>query len=268
MPEVDRLIRYRLRGDAPAYQHGQGEIWAATDLLFDDRVAIKFVKAGLGSDASALESFRKEAAVGARLSRVSPNVVPVRDYGCTNDRVFFVMDWIEGDNLSQSLGRLTMNAVLSVLRPVTAAVQLAHASGVVHSDIAPANILRHAATRQVYLADFGYLKIVDTVLVSAGHVSLMVGGRRYFMPLEHLCSPSRINGSTDVYALALTMHMLLTGEELPIGEDGAFRVPGVLMVKREGRPAPDLVRQILERFVVGRSDADTADEFRGYLDRL
>src|SRR5437867_1175294 len=81
MTPLAKLVRYQLDVEAPVAQHGQGEIWKATDLLFDEIVALKQIRADLQDDPSALESFRKEAAAGARLGRLSANIVPVRDYG-------------------------------------------------------------------------------------------------------------------------------------------------------------------------------------------
>ena len=268
MTALSELVRYRIETEDPVAKHGQGEVWKATDLLFDELVALKQIRADLRSDRKAIETFRKEASAGARLARLNPHVVPVHDYGRVGDVLFFAMDWIAGGHLGHKCGRVSLRRALSIMRQVTSAVIVAHANGIVHSDIAPMNILEHESTRQVYLTDFGYLKVIDSVLVSRGETSLMTGFRPYYLPPEHLHDPEAINKSSDVYALALTLHMLLSGEALVRSPGGILTVPGVIRVKQEGREAPDEVRKLLQRFVVDRTENDSVTDFRTQLDKI
>lgn len=266
MNPLNELVRYEILSDEPEFQHGQGRIWKANDWLLKKMVAIKEIRADLRDDPAAIGSFRGEAAAGARLE--SPNIVKVTDFGQVGGLLYFVMEWIEGGNLEGACGNISLGKAKSVIRQMCNALLVAHRNGVVHSDIAPANILYDKNSYCYKLADFGYLKIIDSILISRGMKSMMVGGREYFLPPEHFFDPFKINESTDVYALAVTLYTLLTRKRLGSYELGRLKVPGVIQVRHENKDAPDEVRQLLNRFIEGRQDTDTIEEFRRYLDRI
>lgn len=268
MAALSDLVRYQLYSNGPEFRHGQGAIWRARDLLFDEDVAIKEIQADLRDDTEAVRTFSKEAAAGARLGRICTNIVKVSDYGRIDEVLYFVMEWIEGGNLGNRCGHISLQEAKSIMRQICNAVDTAHRNGIVHSDIAPLNILYDQNADHYKLADFGYLKIVDSILISAGSGPMLRGGRQYFLPLEHLRAPERINKSTDVYAMALTFHALLSGQALSADNHGRLKVPGVIQVRHENKSAPDEVRQLLGRFVEGQQDTNSVDEFRRYLDRI
>lgn len=268
MTPLSKLVRYRLLGENPEHQHGQGGIWKARDLLNDEDVALKEIRADLRDDPAAIESFRKEAAAGARLSKESPNIVKIVDYGQIEGTLYFAMEWIVGGNLSSRCGHMSLQEAKSTIRQILGAVSVAHRHSIVHSDIAPANVLYDKNTDRYKLADFGYLKVLDSSLLSRGIGSMLIGGRAYFLPPEHLFSPESINASTDIYALALTMLALVSGTTLKANDHGRLIVPGVIQIRHEGRSAPDQLRQLLSRFVEGRREDDSVEEFRSYLDRI
>jgi serine/threonine protein kinase len=247
-----KLVRYEISPDAHPIQHGQGLVWRARDLLFDEDVALKELSIDLRSDRKALAAFRKEAAAGARLSRISPYVVRVSDFGEIDGILFFAMEWMDGGHLGYQCGKVSLTRAVHIVRQISRALETAHTSGIVHSDIAPENILADANRNAYKLADFGYLKVLDSTLLSRGETSLLAGGRLYYLPPSHLYDPSKINKSTDIYALALTLHRLVSGEQLARAPDGQLEMPGVIRVRHDGRPAPDQLRQLLSRFVEGR----------------
>ena len=265
--DFSRLIRYEPT-DRPPVQHGQGAVWQARDLLFSRLVAIKEIRADLQGVPTALRQFKKEAAAGARLGERCPNIVAVYDYGCTNGTLYFVMEWVDGGHLQPLCGNCSLEQAKSIIRQASNGVAIAHENGLVHSDIAPLNILHDTTGTTYKLSDFGYLKILDSVLVSQGSGPLPAGGRRYFMPPAHWMAPEQINESTDIYALALTLHALVTGEALQRRPDGQLVVPRPVIIRQEQRAAPDELRKLLARFIESRSDEDTIVEFREMLDRL
>lgn len=267
MTDLANLIRYELLAGTPIAQQGQGAVWKARDLLFDEIVALKEIRADLTDDPAAAASFKKEAAAGARLGRISPNIVKVNDYGKINNTFYFAMEWIEGGNLLHRCGSVSLPQAKSIILQVCHALRTAHRHSIVHSDIAPANILYDKAADCYKLADFGYLKILDSILISRGE-SLLIGGRTYYLPPEKLRSPEKINTSTDVYALALTFHYLLTRETLHSDSSGYLRTPGVIHVRHDNKSAPDQVRQLIERFVEGHRDTDNVDDLRIFLERI
>lgn len=268
MTALTKLLRYTLCSNEPLFQHGQGNVWKAKDQLFDQEVALKEIRADLRNDRAAIETFCKEAAVGARLGMQSANIVKVTDFGQIDDVLYFAMEWISGGNLADHCGHISFQDAKSIIRQICNAVALAHSKGIIHSDIAPVNILFDSKSGVYKLADFGYLKIVDSSLVSRGLGSMLIGGRSYFLPPEHRLSPQKINQSTDVYAIALTFHALLTGKALMVNETGMLEIPGVIRIRHENIDCPDQIRQLLNRFVGGRQESDSIEEFRAYFSRI
>jgi eukaryotic-like serine/threonine-protein kinase len=273
MVDFDKLVRYEVRPGKPI-KAGQGLIWRAKDLLIGDEVAIKEIQIDLDSDplltpdllAEKKQQFWREARVGARLGPECPNIVTIRDYGQVDGIPYFAMEWIDGGNLSGQSGRMSLQRAKGMLRQVSNAVKTAHQHGIVHSDIAPWNILYDSTVNYCKLTDFGFLKVLDSILISSG--AGIAGGRRPFMPPEHWQMPENINKSTDIYALAHTFYILLTGEQLVFGKEGKLKIPGVIYIKHESRSAPDEVRQLLNRFIAGRQEKDSVEDFLSYLDRI
>lgn len=264
---LGRLVRYAVVDETAAAQHGQGEVWRARDQLFGEDVAIKLIRTSLRFDASALASFSREAVAGARLGRLSTNIVPVVDYGIVLDTPYFVMRWVPGRTIDHSAGSITLRAALSIAVQAARALQVAHENGIVHSDVAPMNIIL-TSDGTAYLSDFGYLKIVDTLLVSQGQDSLMVGGRLSYMPPEVVYAPERINAATDVYALALTLFELISGELPPRDSSGTYIIPGVVWIRREEKPAPVSLRLLLVEYIEQHKDDHRIDQFLSDLRKV
>jgi serine/threonine protein kinase len=274
---IGNLFRYELLAEKPVHRGGCGHIWKARDLLYDRVVALKTIDEPLiwKSRETAQRAFRKEAMACARLSELTPYVVRVFDIGMADATLFYAMDWIEPEpgfhsiDLTERTGRLSLAAAKGVMLQTCEAVGVAHAKGIVHSDIAPSNILYDHSNRIYKLADFGLLKIVEETLISAQSGSLLVGGRRDFFPSEVLSDVSKISYASDVYALAVTFRVLVEGLAcLPANGGTLIPTPGVLRVLYEQRDAPDQFRQLLARFIDGHRQDDTVNEFLAYLHRI
>ena len=105
---------------------------------------------------------------------MSRYVVKVYDFGVIDNFPFFVMEWIEpelgssGIDMSYEMGRTSLSKAKRILFDICEALELAHSKGIVHSDIAPWNIVYDSKERVYKLSDFGLLKIVEERLVSKG----------------------------------------------------------------------------------------------------
>lgn len=274
---LKQLFRYEIVGDRPVGRGGCGHIWKAKDLLFDRPVALKTLGEPLIWDypEKGARAFRKEAMACARLSEVNPHIVKVFDIGLVDGVLFYAMQWFEPQqgyrsvDLSERAGKLTLAAVKGMMFQVCEAVSAAHARGIVHSDIAPNNILYDATNRMCFLADFGLLKIIEEQLVSRGSGSLLVGGRLDYLPQEVHRDVSRVGYGTDVYALGVTFRVLLEGTTCLPAEGGRLLpTPGAVRVRAEQRDAPDQVRQLLYRFLDQHKPTDSVDEFVAVLRRI
>lgn len=275
---LDLLFRYGDVSDTPAGKGGCGYVWRAHDLLFDRAVAIKTISefATWNLSNSARRSFIKEAQVGARLGNISRHIVKVNDFGVVDSVPYFVMEWIEPRDgqswidASHDMGRLSLAQVKALLFEISDAVSIAHNNGVVHSDIAPWNIVYDPTERVYKLCDFGLLKIVEENLVSHASGSLLVGGRVDFFPPTVRAGSEQISRASDVYALAVTLRVLLEGPGcLGFNGGNVTPTPGVITIQHAGRKdAPHQVRKLLLRFIDGHTPADNIQEFQEMLKRI
>jgi len=195
---------YRIDGVVGA--GGMGIVYEATQLALDRPVALKVLTAGHGS-AEFRARFRREAMLQAALDH--PNIVPVYEAGESEEGLFLAMRLVRGRDLKQlsEEGSLPPTRVLALLGQAAAALDEAHASGLVHRDVKPQNILvdddDHA-----FLADFGLTK-------GAGERGVTLTGQ-YTGSLDY-AAPETISGKTygpdaDLYAFAAVLYEALTGE--------------------------------------------------------
>ncbi len=199
--------RYRL--EAKIGSGGMGTVWRATDVLLDRTVAVKLLHEGLGSDAAFAERFRREARSAASLAH--PNVVAVYD---TGEAVvpFIVMEYVNGESLHQMLqrrGPLPVEDTARIARSVLAALAHAHARGLIHRDMKPANVLFDAATGQAKVVDFGIAKgLEDTGGLTK--TSGLIGTAAYLSPEQ--VSGQDATPASDLYAVGCMLYCCLAGE--------------------------------------------------------
>ncbi|RME56931.1 serine/threonine protein kinase [Candidatus Parcubacteria bacterium] len=281
MASVTDLYRYEIvskdsegKEPRPVAEHGMGVIYKAYDLLLDEIVALKVVRSEIltKQPKKAKRSFLAEAMAGARLGKQCPHIVKVLDIGQLEDILYMAQEWVPGGNIVRLCGKVTLFTAKSIILQIGNAVQIAHRNGIVHSDIAPANILFDSRRNIYRLSDFGLLKLMDKTSISiSGSSTFMTGGRRDFMPKEHFDDPGQINYSTDVYALAVTFYVLLTGELPPKGRDGRpdrEKMPGTIEVKGEGGRKVSKVIPLLDEFIFRHKDTHRIERFLQSLSQL
>jgi serine/threonine protein kinase len=164
------------------------------------------------------ERLRRELEVGLKLKH--PNLVRVHDFGELEGRPYLVVDFVEGEPLSDRLmrGPLEPALALSVLKDVASALDAIHAEGVVHRDVTPANIMLDVHDR-AYLTDFGLAVWTERPRITATGTAL--GTPLYMAPemlLERTTHPR-----ADLYSLAVVLYEMLTGCHLFAGDD-AYQV--------------------------------------------
>ncbi|WP_343602832.1 serine/threonine-protein kinase, partial [Mycobacterium sp.] len=187
---------------------GMGEVYRAYDTVKDRVVALKLLRPQFVADPSFQERFRRESRVAARLKE--PHVIPVHDWGEINGVLYIDMRLVEGSDLKTVLaegGPLNPGRATSIVAQVAAALDAAHASGLVHRDIKPANVLL-TPDDFAYLVDFGIAHLGgDTGLTSAGAA---IGSCAYMAPERF--KGERAGPAADVYSLACLLYECLTGQ--------------------------------------------------------
>ncbi|MEN3941641.1 protein kinase [Prosthecobacter sp. SYSU 5D2] len=195
--------------DAPIGQGGMGAVYRGHQLKLDRAVAIKILHRQHGTDYSYPERFRREAQVLAQLNH--PNIVSVYDFGVVGDYLYYVMEFIEGTDLHQLLGRrqITQDRALEIMPALCDALHYAHEKGLVHRDIKPANVLI-AADGRIKLADFGLAKRLDKPSTLLTLSNMAMGTPDYAAP-EQYDTRAVIDHRADIYALGVVFYQMLTG---------------------------------------------------------
>lgn len=200
---------------------GMGAVYRARHRELGHLVAIKVLPPEIAASKVRQERFRREAQLAAHLSH--PNVVPVYEFETRDGLTYLVMPLVRGRTLEALLAerpRLPLTDLVRVLMDVGAALDFAHAHGVVHRDVKPGNILIEDESSRALLADFG---IALARISGAGSLTVpgsVIGTPAYMAP-EQVSGADRVDGHADLYALALVAYEALTGELPRAGLDRA-----------------------------------------------
>jgi serine/threonine-protein kinase len=223
---------------------GMGEVWEATDHVIGRTVAIKILKDEYMGDPGFLERFRAEARHAALVNH--EGIASVFDYGEENGSAFLVMELVPGEALSTILerdGSLSTDKTLDIVAQTSAALQAAHAAGLVHRDIKPGNLLITPDGR-VKITDFGIARIADQVpLTATGQV---MGTVQYLSPEQasgHPASPA-----TDTYSLGIVAYECLAGKRPFTGESQV--AIAMAQINEQAAPLPPTVAVPVQNLVM------------------
>ncbi|WP_344407349.1 protein kinase domain-containing protein, partial [Dactylosporangium fulvum] len=199
---------------------GMAEVRRGFDRRLERPVAIKVLhRAGL-DDPAMLTRFDREARTVARLAH--PNIVAVHDVGTDDGVPYLVMELVEGRSLAEALagGPLAVREVARVGTQVCDALAAAHAAGVVHRDVKPANILL-SATGHVKVCDFGIARLPGAAQVHLTASATALGTTAYMAPEQ--AASGQVDARADLYALGCVLFEMLTGRP-PFTADTPVRV--------------------------------------------
>ncbi len=203
--------RYRLASELG--QGGMGIVYRAHDNLLKRDVAVKLMeKTSLGTEGRA--RLLHEARAAAALNH--PNVVSIYDAGEADNFPYIVMELVDGHSL-YSLQPENIDEILQITKQILAALEHAHAEGVVHRDLKPENVII-ANDGTAKLTDFGLARSISSRLSSEG---MIVGTVFYLAP--ELARGQEYDGRADLYALGVMLYELTTGE-LPFTSDDPIAV--------------------------------------------
>ena len=213
------LLAQRYQLERRIGQGGMAEVWVATDVDLDRRVAVKWLKTNLAGDPVVAERFRREAVAVARLNH--PNIVGVHDVVVHEGRQAVVMQLVDGKSLRQLLDsqkRLGPELTIHIGAAIAGALDAAHRGGFVHRDVKPGNILVTSDGR-VLLTDFGIAKGLQPGDEDLTSDNVMMGTAKYLSPEQ--VRGRKLDGRADLYSLALVLYECLAGRVPFLGETDA-----------------------------------------------
>ena len=188
---------------------GMAEVYGATDRVLDRPVAVKVLGSWLANDGSFVERFRREALAAARISH--PGLVAVYDAGSEGDLHFIVMELVPGATLAEVVrheGPFPADRATMVAARVGDALAVAHAAGIVHRDVKPANVMLTPDGR-VKLMDLGIARGIDEDSIT--RASSILGTAGYISPEQARGEP--VDHRSDIYSLGCVLYEMLTGRQ-------------------------------------------------------
>jgi serine/threonine-protein kinase len=243
---------------------GMAAVFKARDEQLGRVVALKILAKGLAADQAFRQRFIRESRAAAAVD--DPHIIPLYDAGAADGALFIAMRYVPGGDVRTLLyreGPLPAERVAAIVSPVASALDAAHAAGLVHRDVKPANMLldaRPGRPDHVYLSDFGLSKD------SSGSTGLTAAGS--FLGTVDYAAPEQINsrhvdGRADQYALGCAAFEMLCGEP-PFLRDHGMAVLAAHITQPPPRPSakraglPTAVDGVFARVLAKRAD----DRFR------
>ncbi|HJP65640.1 MAG TPA: serine/threonine-protein kinase, partial [Actinomycetota bacterium] len=194
---------------------GMGVVYLAEDTRLDRKVAVKLLPPELAGDAAFRDRFIRESQLAARLEH--PNIVPVYEAGEADGQLFIAMRYVRGSDLGSLLDRdgpLDPDRAVTIITDVAAALDEAHAEGLIHRDVKPANILLapgrgSGAPERAHLTDFGVTRRT-TSRSGLTQTGQFLGTADYAAPEQ--IEGKDVDGRADVYALGCVLYHCLAGQ--------------------------------------------------------
>ncbi|MER7623646.1 serine/threonine-protein kinase [Streptomyces sp. NPDC126503] len=195
-------------------QGGMGQVWTAYDGRLDRRVAVKLLRpAAITGPATAADEMRRrfvrECRVTARVAH--PGLVTVHDAGSDGEDLYLVMQYVEGADLADHLAEhdpYPWQWAVSVAAQLCAVLAAVHAVPIVHRDLKPRNVMVRPDGSVVVL-DLGVASVLDTDTTRLTHTGSPIGSPAYMAPEQAM--GGAVGPSTDLYALGVLLHELLSG---------------------------------------------------------
>ncbi len=218
LPKPGEILSGKYKIEKIIGKGGMGAVLSAHHELLGERIAIKFLLGEIAQNPEAVARFNNEAKNAFKIQ--SEHVCRIMDVGNERGMPFMVMEFLNGEDLSQLLekrGALPVEDAVDYVLQALEAIAQAHAFGIVHRDLKPANLFLHRrqdGSTIVKVLDFGIAK-ANTLGDAGGNHNLtstksMLGSPLYMSP-EQLRSAKNVDARADIWALGVILYELLTG---------------------------------------------------------
>jgi Protein kinase domain len=232
-----------------------GRVYRGRDRRLARPVAVKVIKPWWAEDSDWVQRFQREAQLLARIS--DPGIVQIYDIGHAASGPYYVAELVDGESLAERLrrGPLPPADARAIAEQLCDALAGAHAQGIVHCDVKPANVLI-AAAGKVKVGDFGVARLAEGT--SQALSATVAGTPRYMSPEQARGQPT--GPATDVYSAGVVLYEMLAGEP-PFAHGSAVEL-GLRHVQDEPSPlqaeVPAALREVVERALA----KDPAERYR------
>lgn len=274
--QIDEVVAERYKVLKLLGHGGMGSVYKVEHVIFRQLFALKTLS-GQNYPEVAIRRFQKEAQAAMKLNHT--NLVRAHDFGILpSHHPFYIMDLIEGENLSEyskRVGIISFEEILRIFIPVCFALAYAHSEGIVHRDIKPGNIMldKSGGLTDSYIpkvVDFGIAKLTDSE--SGESVNLTRTGEIFGTPLymsPEQCLGTKIDHRTDIYSLGCVIYEVLTGAP-PFHGESALNLmlkhqtekPASLKEGSMGREFPEALEKIVARTL----EKDPDRRYQNFLD--
>lgn len=256
--------RYRVLGLLGS--GGMGAVYRVWDSFLEDEVALKMLRTDLLAQPGFIARFRQEVKLARRITH--PNVVRTFDLGEREGEYYLTMEYIRGRSARRVLaeeGAPPLARALEIARQVAAGIGAAHASGVIHCDLKPDNLLLDEGGR-VAITDFGIARVLG------GREGAIAGTPAYMAP--EVAIRGQVDARSDLYSLGVVLHELVTGRS-PWAEPDLRRGPALRLShpapdpRAQGR-VPDGLAELIQALLAPRPEdrPSSAEELRRMLDEV
>lgn len=214
---VDTVLADRYRVVKKLGEGGMGSVYLAEHTTINKRLAIKVLSPEFSHKQDLVDRFLQEARAASMIDQ--ENVVEITDFGSTpNGSVFFVMEYLNGEDLSDTIknqGSLPWSRVKPIMLQIVEALKAAHAAGIIHRDMKPENcfrIKRGSNEDFIKVLDFGIAKVTSDEGEGKNltRTGMIFGTPEYMSPEQ--AKGERVDHRVDVYALGVILYELLTGK--------------------------------------------------------
>lgn len=221
---------------------GMGQVYLARDTRLERQVALKLLPAQFLQNAEHLRRFEREALAASALNH--PNILTIYEFGVEGEHHFLATEYVQGESLRQRLarGQLSVREALDITGQIAAALQTAHAAGIIHRDIKPDNVMIRT-DGIVKVLDFGLAKLVEQAQPEAGRTlnrqqstltqqGAIVGTVAYMSPEQ--ARGALVDARTDIFSLGVVLYEMLAGRQPFTGATVSHTIVAIL----EADPPP------------------------------